>query len=146
MPEYTKILEHTTEHYGHEYIKLMFDEFDREVLLLDWTKLKENDSIGNPNIVNFSELNPYLILNDCHYSPSTIYYIYRGLHIIKHLLKNAGDNTNILEIGGGYGGQCKLLLDMCNMLNIKINSYGIIDLSDSSKLQRKYLSTFNYNN
>jgi hypothetical protein len=144
IPEYTKILEHTTEYFGIEYIKLIFSEHEKYAKLLDWKKLKENDLIGNPNLSNFIILKDYLNIDDCIFSPSTIYYIYRGLDIIDKILVN--DNINILEIGGGYGGQCKLIIDMCSMLGININKYGIIDLESASKLQDKYLSTFEYKN
>ena len=144
-PGFTKILEHTSEDVGREYIELIFNDYKQYALSLDWVKLKENDMIGNPNIVNFSEMKNYIELDDYHYSPSTLYYIYRGLDIIDKLLTN-NENNSILEIGGGYGGQCKLLLDMCNMLNVNIEKYCIIDLMYVSKLQKKYLGNFKYNN
>ena len=145
FPEFTYILEHTTERYGHIYIQLMIEKYKDYMVLLDWKKLKENDIIGNPSMVNFIELKDYVGLENCYYSPSTIYYIYRGIDIIHNLLRNS-KNFNILEIGGGYGGQCKLLIDMCVMFNVKIEKYGIIDLEYATKLQEKYLSTFGYKN
>jgi len=144
-PAFIKILEHTSEYIGHKYLDLIFNEYEKYALSLDWVKLMENDMIGNPDIVNFSKIKNYLKLDNYNYSPSTLYYIYRGLDIIDRLLINNKSNT-ILEIGGGYGGQCKLLLDMCEMLNVNIEKYGIIDLMYVSKLQNKYLSKFNYTN
>lgn len=143
---YTKILEHTTTYYANEYIVEIFKNHSKYAQLLDWEKLKENDRIGNPIISDFRELKNYgIILNNYKYSPSTIYYIYRGLDIINKLFKE-GESIRILEIGGGYGGQCKILLDMCKMLKINIETYGIIDLEYPSKLQKKYLDFFDYSN
>lgn len=145
IPEFIKILEHTSEYYGNEYIKLIFSEHGDLANKLDWKKLTENDLIGNPIIINFLQLKDYIKIGDCYYSPSTIYYIYRGLDIISRILNNDVDN-NVLEIGGGYGGQCKLIIDIAKMLNIEIKNYGIIDLEYPSKLQNKYLNYFKYDN
>jgi hypothetical protein len=142
-PKYQHILEHTSVHYGREYAKLIINEYSDYASKLDWEKLKENDSIGKPNVINFPSLSEYN--KSPNYSPSTLYYVYRGLDIIHKLLQD-GKDINILEIGGGYGGQCKLIMDMCEMLNISINSYGIIDLKYPSRLQNKYLSKFTYSN
>lgn len=42
------------------------------------------------------------------------------------------DNLRIIEIGGGYGGQCKIIMD-----NYKVSCYHIIDLPEVCELQRK---------
>ena len=42
MPEYTYVLEHTSEYLGQEYLKLIFKEHKNNAILLDWKKLKEN--------------------------------------------------------------------------------------------------------
>jgi putative sugar O-methyltransferase len=44
---------------------------------------------------------------------------------------------NILEIGGGYGGLCKILSVLVDFEN-----YLIIDLPEVNKLSEKYLSNF----
>ena len=41
---------------------------------------------------------------------------------------------DIVEIGGGYGGQCLIISKVFNF-----NSYTIIDLKEPSALQRRYL-------
>lgn len=144
--DYTYVLEHTYEHIAHQYISLMLDQHKELASKLDWNKLKENDFLGNPVISEFQELGSNFGITSYQYSPSTIYYIYRGLDIIDTILKNKEKSFNILEIGGGYGGQCKILIDMCKMLDIEIENYGIVDLKEASNLQKKYLSYFNYPN
>jgi hypothetical protein len=59
---------------------------------------------------------------------------------IKHLFTTL-DNLNIVEIGGGYGGQCKILNDI-----FSIKNYTIIDLEEANMLQKKYLSKLNITN
>lgn len=140
-PLFTKILEHTSEFNGHQYASSIIKNYNKYYHILDWKKLKENDIIGHPFIIDFPELQ----LNECHYSPSTIHYIHSGLFFIENVLKHV-DKINILEIGGGYGGQCKILLDICKMTNIEVENYGIIDLEYVSKLQNKYLNSFEYTN
>ena len=59
------------------------------------------------------------------------------------MCKEFGDmsNFNIIEIGGGYGGQCKILDDI-----FKFKSYTIIDLPECMQLINKYLSHFKIDN
>jgi hypothetical protein len=142
IPAFTFILEHTSEYYAHKYLDLLFKRYKSYLKSFNWEKLKENDILGSPNIIKFDELIKYC---DGYYSPSTIYYIYRGIEIIDTILKEQ-KKINILEIGGGYGGQCKIIIDLCKFLKIKIENYGIIDLECVSKLQNKYLNYFKYKN
>ena len=63
--------------------------------------------------------------------------------ILCNLIEEFGDLSkfNIVEIGGGYGGQCKIISDY-----FKIKKYVIYDLPEVNKLQKKYLNKFNINN
>jgi len=45
------------------------------------------------------------------------------------------DDAKIVEIGGGYGGQCKIIYDCFEPI-----SYLMIDLGELLKLQEKYLN------
>ena len=46
------------------------------------------------------------------------------------------DGMRICEIGGGYGGQAKAIMDKC-----KVGCYHIIDLPEVVKLQERFLSS-----
>ena len=98
--------------------------------------IKKNDMYGNP--VKF-------FINDeidsC--SPNSIKYIYFGLLNIRHILKNNLTNFNIIEIGGGYGGQCIILLELLKLFNIQINKYILIDLDEVVTFQKKYINLHN---
>ena len=92
------------------------------------SELLKNDEKGSPekiNTNNFGEV-----------CPQTMRYIYT----LGELTELFGDleNLNILEIGGGYGGQAKVILSLFN-----ISSYTVIDLKEACSLQKKYLSEYN---
>ena len=141
---FTNILEHTSEKFGRDYIQLIIQEFSNFINLIDWDKIKENDKLGGAVLVDFSELSSVINLPDYKFSPSTIGYLYKGLSILKFASSKNKTKINILEIGGGYGGQCKIVKDLSPLFNITIENYGLIDLKAVSDLQKKYLSTLNY--
>ena len=61
------------------------------------------------------------------------------LTVMKRLVNLFGslDNFRICEIGGGYGGQAKVILD-----NYKPSCYHMIDLPEPLALQRRYLDGY----
>lgn len=95
--------------------------------------LKSNDEQGSPTIAYYG--NP--VFDGI--SPSTIRYI-KALGDLIDTFKSL-DGYNIIEIGVGYGGQCKLINDYFN-----IESYQLVDLDEVLKLSEKYLSKYNYKN
>ena len=135
------ILEHTSYEFALEFIKLMIRDFPNEIGQINWDLISKNDMYGGANKIKFNELNG---ITDLELSPSTINYTYKSLSILKTIKSMGLDELSILEIGGGYGGQCKILKDVAPIFNIKINNYGIIDLGEASKLQKKYLSKLGY--
>lgn len=88
-------------------------------------KICAEDKIGKPGACFFSSLGEI--------SPTTLRYI----KIAGDLQQEFGDisNFNIIEIGGGYGGQCKMVY---NLFGFK--SYTIIDIPECTPLINKYLS------
>jgi putative sugar O-methyltransferase len=140
---FTSILEHVSYQQGLDYIN--------EIKKYDWKKLNwnlflENDTIGNPRTYNYlSELNE-LVLKTFYISPSTLRYICFGLQILNYIKQCNKTELSIIEVGGGYGGQCKILLDLCKYNNINISKYTIIDLPEITLLQSKYLTKLKYEN
>jgi hypothetical protein len=130
LPQYKDILEHTSPQMGIEYLSII--ERDNPILL-DYgniEKFKENDIYGGSDKWMYSDI---LI------SPSTLRYI----KVLSDLIKIFGNlnGFKIAEIGGGYGGQCKIINDYFNIKN-----YHIIDLPEVNLLSKKYLQKLNINN
>lgn len=123
-PKYTTILEHCSKKIGFSYYQKIKK---KNPWLLDVKSLFDNDLIGSPDKQTIGAF---------HCSPSTLQYIgvlsnlidrFESLHLM-----------NIVEIGGGYGGQCKIIKDVFH-----INQYSIVDLLEPSLLQLKYTKHFN---
>ena len=107
--DFTSILEHVSFEQGLKYI----DEIKKyEWKSLPWNKFLENDKLGNPNVFNYLNQLNNITLSNFNISPTTLRYICFGLHIVKYIKHLGKKELNIVEIGGGYGGQCKILLDL----------------------------------
>ena len=145
------VLEHVTPELGAQYIahikRLISEDKDRSFTNLAWHKYFENDLYGNPIKTDYSEqLKGIPNISTCSISPSTIRYICFGLQIYNYIRKIGKKEITIIEVGGGYGGQCKILFDISEQFNITIKKYTLIDLDSLSKLQNKYLHKLNIKN
>lgn len=89
------------------------------------------DAIGGPLSFYFQQIGAI--------SPTVLRYI----KIVGDLQGHFGDlsNFNIAEIGGGFGGQCKMIHDVCGFA-----TYTIIDIPQCAPLITKYLSCFGIKN
>ena len=120
-PAYRHVLEHVSYEEGQQYLK----EIDIDYLgKLD--EIKENDSLGSPATYEYPSVGEI--------SPTTIRYIKNTSDIIN---KFGTSFNTIVEIGGGYGGLCKVLSSF-----IKFEQYLLLDLEECNLLSRKYLSHF----
>jgi hypothetical protein len=124
---YTQILEHTDFLtgflYGEFILKTNFDFSKLDIL-------KSNDNQGTATLMRYPE--PFGLI-----SPNTMYYI----KVLAELEQMFGSlsNMNIIEIGVGYGGQCKAIYDY-----FKPSSYTLVDLPEPVKLAERYHRDFNY--
>lgn len=121
-PNCLAIVETVTECQGQEYLNVIKSEYSE--LICHFSKFKENDCIGDPITFDYPPFGKF--------SPTTLRYI----KVAGEIRKLFGDisNLHIVEIGGGYGGQCKILSDLCGFA-----SYTIIDLPKANSLAKKYL-------
>lgn len=126
---YTSILEHVTYELGKKYLE--FIEINYPYLLNYLDLFKENDKLGNPTTFHFKSYGKI--------SPTTLRYV----KILGDLIDRFSitENTKIVEIGAGYGGQCLIINKY-----VKVKSYTIFDLPDVTKLQKKYLNRLNVDN
>ena len=121
-PANRHVLEHGSFEEGQQYLKeIDIDYLDK------LEEVKENDSLGSPVIYEYPSVGEI--------SPTTIRYIKNTSDIIN---KFGTSFDSIVEIGGGYGGLCKVLSSF-----IKFEQYLLLDLEECNLLSRKYLSHFN---
>jgi hypothetical protein len=123
-PRYTPILEHVSVRNGALYLAEI--KKDAEVFS-EIEFLKGNDSLGSPQLCMYDEEVGYI-------SPSTLRYIFVLTHLHSLFEFDAVGQWNITEIGGGYGGQCKLIHDFFGF-----KSYTLFDLEEANMLSAKYL-------
>lgn len=121
---YTKILEHASYEIGKEYLEMIKRDNPK---LLQNPGLFDGEEIGNP-VRHWYE---GLLL-----SPSTLQYI----GVLSNLINLFGslEGKRVIEIGGGYGGQCQVI-----QAQFEVLTYEILDLKEACALQYKYLSNFN---
>lgn len=128
-PVYMGALEHVSCKQGKGYIDEINNILPSIFQTLD--KFITNDKIGNPNTCYYEELKMNI-------SPTTLRYIKVLCDLINHF--GSLDNMDIVEIGCGYGGQCKIINDV-----FKFRSYTLIDLPEVLRLSNKYLKMFDIN-
>jgi len=91
-------------------------------------KFGSGDQVGNPLMYELDGVGAI--------APGTLYHA----SILNDLINRIGDvkDLDVVEIGPGYGGQAKILLDY------GIKSCTLIDVLPALNLQKKYLSLFGY--
>lgn len=130
---YTQILEHVDYNLGNEYLDIITKSYPTVLLtkiIGNIDLIKSNDLYGNPIKYN------YPLFGDI--SPTTLRYTKVLMDIMMQGFNL--DGKHVIEIGGGYGGQCLILSKFFN-----IKSYTILDLETANLLQKKYLSKHNIN-
>jgi putative sugar O-methyltransferase len=127
--DFTQILEHTSVEFGKKYLSIVLERYSLEEVRKILNNVSINDKLGNPQIHNyiFKEQNIAI-------SPSTLYYT----KIWSDIISLFGDtkNLSIVEIGGGYGGQCLVAKHFSGFLD-----WTIYDLPEVNLLQNKYLNS-----
>lgn len=128
---YRKILEHVSYELGRGY--LLFIKANCPEFLDVFNKFKSNDMFGRPITFTYPGIG--------NISPTTLRYV----KVLAELKKLFGDLTgfSVVEIGVGYGGQCKIIQDVYG-----VKEYYLIDLPEVLALADLYLSRLgvcNYN-
>ncbi|HEY5234596.1 MAG TPA: putative sugar O-methyltransferase [Rhabdochlamydiaceae bacterium] len=121
-PFFTLFAENTSVDEGRVCLELIRSRYPDLLAHID--QFRQNDHLGNPVTV------PYDIGT---ISPTTLHY----MKVLGELRKEFGDlsNMRIIEIGGGYGGQCKIISDLFSFKN-----YTLVDLPETLELAQKYLN------
>jgi len=119
--------DHLTFEQGYKYIqKHLNNEIFQKI---NWARIKEIDSIGDPEL----SINIF----DNIFSASIFRYIGIAIDILS-LIKNK--SISIVEIGGFYGGQAKMIYELASLFGITIKKYVILDWEYCNIMQRNYLS------
>ncbi len=125
-PAYRKILEHVTREQGQQYLDLLINKY-----LWSQTVYAE-ETVGNPDLFEYS-----LHGKRTKFNPNMLRYI----KVLSEILSQTNiTGKEVVEIGVGYGGQCKIVHNYCSP-----KSYTLIDLYQPLLLARRYLDVFPIN-
>jgi hypothetical protein len=121
-PEFRVVIENLTCEHGRQYLDAAFDQTPSLARYLEL--FRENDLVGSPWICNYGGHGSF--------SPTTLRYV----KVLSDLTRLFGslEGARIVEIGGGYGGQCYIVSAVA-----KPASYTLVDLEPVLALQRRYL-------
>lgn len=124
-PIYMAMLEHVTEEQGADYLRVIRRD-NPDLLGEQIETFRANDRWGSPITYEYPGIGRI--------SPVTLRY----LKVLSDLERLFGDLTGkrIVEIGVGYGGQARLLLE-----HWTIRSYTLVDLEPVLRLARRYLTS-----
>lgn len=126
------IVDNVSYEYGLEYLQNILNYN----VNLDWNKIKKINDIGNPTNHSFTINNNNILL-----SPTTLRYVQYTLDILNHIKNYLKiNNLKIVEVGGGYGAQSVFLFELCNLFDITIDKYEILDLYEVNNLQKHYIN------
>lgn len=126
---YKEIVETVSQKQGERYLKMIIAK--NPELLDHFDEFRKNDLYGGPELYDYGKFGKF--------APTTLRYI-KVLSDLKNLFGSL-DNMNIIEIGIGYGGQCKIISDA-----FKVASYTLVDLEGPLKLAEKYLNNLQVKN
>lgn len=104
------------------YAKLKDTEFFKQNL----ERIQKNDEVGNPHLVLFDG-RPL--------ASTTLRYAWNVFDMRRNGVQL--DRGHIVEVGGGYGGLCRMVCEFHDH-----NSYTIIDIPEALELAKRYLAQF----
>ena len=120
-PAYQVVLEHVWEDLGRQYLSLLSPGGRARAALAE---IAQHDHVGNPVTM--------MVDSGITLSPSTLRYLKVADDIEK--LFGTLDGADVIEVGVGYGGQCRVLDALYN-----IKSYTLVDLREPLDLAQRFL-------
>lgn len=130
-PVYTRVVEYFSPEVGQKCFEHIIKNRSIELDENDWLFFLQNDLIGNPLIAEYNFDGQKVIG-----SPTTLRYIKVLIDIIS--LFDVSKIKTVTEIGIGYGGQCRVLINA-----LPIERYNLIDLPEVLALTEKFLTALN---
>lgn len=125
-PIFCQVMEHFTRDQGEKFYNTIKRE--HKELFKYFSHFRSSENYGGPIVYNYGGI----LL-----SPSTLRYIKVFSTIVDCIGELEG--LKIIEIGGGYGGQCKIIKDIYNV------DYYFVDLPEVNELAKKYLGKLGIN-
>ena len=129
---YNEVLEHVNSKMGRDYLDIAL--INVPTLQDSMAEFLRNDEVGKPTTFYFQRID-----REC--SPTTLRYIKVLSDLIGKDLITKTEPQTVVEIGGGYGGQCRII----HAYNPNVKYY-IVDLKEPLMLQEKYLARFGITN
>ena len=128
-PIYNAILEHVTGEMGKAYLEVALQNPALKLDAEKWKIILQNDSVGNPRTATYNFGNAQITC-----SPTTLRYVKVLSDIIA--LFDTDKIKTVAEIGVGYGGQCRILMNLLPLVE-----YNLVDLPEVISLAEKFLNT-----
>ena len=122
-----EIVEGVPDVVGRGYHEKLCAQIGHDALEVEWERITKNDKYGNPTLV---ELAPH-----GHAASTTMRYAWNVTDMDRHGV--VLDEADIVEVGGGYGGLCRMIHEY-----YKPRSYTIVDLPEALALAKRYLAEF----
>jgi putative sugar O-methyltransferase len=132
---YTTVLEHLQKGHGDQYLALIESEYPQVTFEQLKGFLLLNDKYGTPCKTIFTTQVHKLL----YCSASTLRYAYHALRVLSYFKETA--LTDIVELGGGYGGLCLAIHYFAPILSadVAVHTYTIVDLPEVVPLAHAYL-------
>lgn len=122
-PGYSEILEHVSSSLGKRYLEVIRKD---PASIASAMSICASDTVGDPITFHYDGFGDA--------SPTTLRYLKVAADLKKYFGSEGG--SRILEIGVGYGGQCRVL---CGIF--PVTEYVLVDLPPVLALTNKFLST-----
>lgn len=131
-PLYLYIVEGAGGEQGGAYLETILNDYCFKFTNEQWDIILKNDTIGNPPIYIYE-----FDKSELRCAAVTLRYTKVFCDIVSLFPKNVLKGT-VSEIGIGYGGQCRILMNF-----LPIQRYNLIDLPEVILLAEKFLTTLN---
>lgn len=128
-PDFIGIMETVSYEQGKECIETLTKNSPHYLSHIE--KFKTSEKIGNPITFFYDQIGTI--------APTTLRYIKVAFEL--ESLFGPLDNLSIVEIGAGYGGQCKIIADL-----FTFKKYTIIDLPEALGVAKKFLDAHKVKN
>jgi len=131
-PAVVDMLEHVKRYEAEQYEQIAIMMSKNYSVNIPWEEIVRNDSVGSPLTY---PLKSRPNMNIC---PTTCRYLVLGMKALQHA-STFEKELNIIEVGGGYGGQCCVILRLASIFGMYVKSYTILDLREANLLQNKFI-------